>query len=257
VVVPGLSSGVALADSASKSTSARIVDSVPAQARLHGPAQRDTRALEVGNALTLSQLRTANARAAQREAAAVPSRAEVADLNAEVERARQAELAAAQAAKRRADARARASRAAQRAKVVQRQKAAAAQAHDWVRPVRSYRFSSPFGMRWGRLHAGNDFAAPIGTPLYSLSSGTVILASSQSGYGNKVEIRFWDGTVAWYGHMSRIDVNVGDKVGPGEQIGTVGNTGHSTGPHLHLEIHPGGGGPINPKPWLAARGVNI
>lgn len=140
--------------------------------------------------------------------------------------------------------------------VIQRHKALAA-AQRWVMPVSQYRFSSDFGMRWGRLHAGDDFAAPIGTRIGSLSSGTVIFAGYQNGYGNKVEVRHWDGTVSYYGHMSRITVHIGEKVTPGAKVGEVGNTGHSTGPHLHLEIHPSGGGPVDPLPWLAARGLHI
>lgn len=169
---------------------------------------------------------------------------------------RQRDLAE-QAAQKRAEARARASRAAAREKLLAKRKAELAAAHNWVAPVRNYRFSSAFGMRWGRLHAGNDFAAPTGTPEVAMSSGTVVFAGQESGYGNKVEIRYWDGTVSWYAHMSRIDVSVGDEVTPGQVVGAVGNTGISTGPHLHLEIHPAGGGPIDPKPWLAERGVDI
>jgi murein DD-endopeptidase MepM/ murein hydrolase activator NlpD len=161
------------------------------------------------------------------------------------------------AAQARADARAKASRAAERKRIEDKRRKALAEAHRWVMPVAHFRFSSEFGMRWGRLHAGDDFAAPIGTPIGSLSSGTVIFAGYQSGYGNKVEIRHWDGTVSWYGHMSRITVDVGQAVRPGEKIGEIGNTGHSTGPHLHLEIHPDGGGPVDPAPWLAAHGLRI
>jgi murein DD-endopeptidase MepM/ murein hydrolase activator NlpD len=151
----------------------------------------------------------------------------------------------------------RASRAQIRKALIERREEALAKAHRWVLPVEHYRFSSPFGYRWGRLHAGDDFAAPIGTRIGSISSGTVIFAGQQSGYGNKVEVRHWDGTVSWYGHMSSIAVKVGDEVGPGDKLGEVGNTGHSTGPHLHLEIHPDGGGPVNPAHWLAEHGLSI
>jgi murein DD-endopeptidase MepM/ murein hydrolase activator NlpD len=128
-------------------------------------------------------------------------------------------------------------------------------AHRWVLPVRTYVKTSGFGMRWGKLHAGEDFAAPIGTPVHAISSGVVVFAGVQQGYGNKIEIRHWDGTCSWYGHLSKIDVKVGQKVDPGELIGLVGNTGHSTGPHLHLEIHPHGDGPVDPLPWLRAHGL--
>ncbi|GMA88191.1 hypothetical protein GCM10025868_34410 [Angustibacter aerolatus] len=85
----------------------------------------------------------------------------------------------------------------------------------------------------------------------------MVFAGQQSGYGNKVEIRHWDGTVSWYGHLSQIEVKVGQDVDAGEEIARSGNTGHSTGPHLHLEVHPGGKGPVNPRPWLADHGVRF
>jgi len=131
----------------------------------------------------------------------------------------------------------------------------AAQARTWQLPIRRYVLTSGFGSRWGRLHAGEDFAAPVGTDLVSMSTGTVTFAGEQSGYGVMVKIRYWDGTVAHYAHMSTIAVTVGQSVKPGEVVGLSGNTGESTGPHMHLEIHPGGGAPIDPLPWLAARKI--
>ena len=178
---------------------------------------------------------------------------DIASLRADL---RQAELAE-QAAKRRAEARARASRDLERTRILKEKEAELAAARSWVLPVESYRFTSPFGSRWGRLHAGNDFAAPTGTPLAAMSAGTVVFAGTQSGYGNKLEIRYWDGTVSWYAHMSRIDVSVGDEVESGQVVGAVGNTGVSTGSHLHLEIHPDGNGPVDPLPWLKAQGLEV
>jgi murein DD-endopeptidase MepM/ murein hydrolase activator NlpD len=151
----------------------------------------------------------------------------------------------------------RASRARERAALDARRKRLLAAAQRWVMPVQGYEFTSEFGPRSGRLHAGNDLAAPIGTRVGALSSGTVVFAGQQGGYGNKVEIRHWDGTVSWYAHLSSIAVTTGQSVTPGQLVGEVGNTGQSTGPHLHLEIHPDGGGPVDPNPWLRARGVNL
>jgi murein DD-endopeptidase MepM/ murein hydrolase activator NlpD len=125
----------------------------------------------------------------------------------------------------------------------------------WVMPIHGAVFTSGFGWRWGRLHAGDDFATPVGTPLSSMSSGTVTFAGWESGYGNKIEIQYWDGTVSEYAHLSRVAVSVGDSVAPGTLVGYSGDTGHSTGPHLHLEIHPNGGAPIDPAPWLRAHGL--
>lgn len=127
----------------------------------------------------------------------------------------------------------------------------------WVQPLENVVFTSPYGARWGRLHAGQDYAASIGTPLRSMSSGTVVYAGAMQGYGNTVDIKYWDGTVSRYGHMDSIAVSVGQKVSPGEVVGATGNTGRSTGPHLHVEIHPGGGEAIDPAPWFAERGLSL
>jgi murein DD-endopeptidase MepM/ murein hydrolase activator NlpD len=125
----------------------------------------------------------------------------------------------------------------------------------WNMPIKGAVFTSGFGWRWGRMHEGDDFGTPVGTPLASMSTGTVLFAGWEGGYGNKVEIQYWDGTVSVYGHMSQISVSVGDSVSPGDIVGLSGNTGHSTGPHLHLEIHPGGGAAIDPAPWLHDHGL--
>ena len=147
------------------------------------------------------------------------------------------------------------SRNLQRSQLQQAAALKAAVAHRWVLPLVHYVKTSGFGYRWGSLHAGEDFAAPIGTPVRAISSGVVVFAGVESGYGNKIEIRHWDGTVSWYGHLSRIGVKVGERVDPAQVIGAVGSTGFSTGPHLHLEIHPDGKGPIDPLPWLRAHGL--
>jgi murein DD-endopeptidase MepM/ murein hydrolase activator NlpD len=122
----------------------------------------------------------------------------------------------------------------------------------WVMPIEGATFTSGFGWRWGRMHQGNDFGTPVGTPVAAMSTGTVVSTGYESGYGNQVEIRYWDGTVSLYAHLSEIKASVGDLVTPGQIVALSGNTGHSTGPHLHLEIHPNGGAPINPAPWLHA-----
>jgi len=131
------------------------------------------------------------------------------------------------------------------------------QAHSWQLPMRACVRTSGFGWRWGRLHAGEDFAAGVGTNLVAMSTGTVTFAGQESGYGNIVKIRYWDGTITFYGHMSRLSVTQGESVDPGEVVGQSGNTGESTGPHLHLEVHPEGGAAVDPLPWLSKHQLTV
>lgn len=126
----------------------------------------------------------------------------------------------------------------------------------WVLPLANPVLTSGFGQRWGRLHAGDDFGVAVGTPLRSMSNGVVVFAGQQSGYGTMVDIKYSDGTISRYGHMSAIHVSVGQQVSTGQTVGLSGNTGRSTGPHLHLEIHPGGGAPVPPQAWLAGKGLH-
>ena len=129
-------------------------------------------------------------------------------------------------------------------------------AQGWVKPLDNAVVTSPFGHRWGRLHAGQDYAAAVGTPLKAMSSGEVIGAGPMDGYGIYIDIKYWDGTVSRYGHLSSVSASVGQQVAPGDTVALSGNTGRSTGPHLHMEIHPGGGEPIDPAGWLAERGIS-
>jgi murein DD-endopeptidase MepM/ murein hydrolase activator NlpD len=96
--------------------------------------------------------------------------------------------------------------------------------------------TSEFGPRWGRLHAGIDQGAPTGTALGASKEGRVTRAGWGGGYGNLVIIDHGGGWTTRYAHMSAFAVSVGDTVELGEYIGDVGNTGNSTGPHLHFEI---------------------
>lgn len=119
-------------------------------------------------------------------------------------------------------------------------------------PVQSsFRYSSPFGHRWGRSHEGIDMAAPVGTAIYATGEGTVIWAGWQRGYGNLVKIQHELGTETRYGHMSKIRVKVGQKVSRGSRIGDMGNTGRSTGSHLHYEVRVNGRA-VDPMSFIKA-----
>jgi murein DD-endopeptidase MepM/ murein hydrolase activator NlpD len=117
------------------------------------------------------------------------------------------------------------------------------------------RVTSGFGGRWGSFHQGLDIAAPIGTPIHVPLAGTVIDSGPASGFGLWVRVRHDDGTVTTYGHINRSLVKKGQKVAAGEEIAEVGNRGHSTGPHLHIEVTTPGGEKINPRPWLDQHGI--
>lgn len=110
-------------------------------------------------------------------------------------------------------------------------------------------FTSPFGMRWGRLHAGIDLAAPTGTPIRAADSGRVAIAGAMGGYGNYTCIQHTGSLSTCYAHQSRIGVSVGQGVRQGQFIGAVGNTGHSTGAHLHFEVRINGS-PVDPMGYL-------
>ena len=101
-------------------------------------------------------------------------------------------------------------------------------------------FTSPFGYRWGRLHAGIDIAAPEGTPIRAADDGTVVLAAWTGGYGNYTCISHGGSLSTCYGHQSRFGTSSGANVSQGQVIGYVGNTGHSFGAHLHFEVRVNG-----------------
>ena len=95
----------------------------------------------------------------------------------------------------------------------------AALVHSWRLPITNPVETSGFGYRWGLLHAGEDFAVSTGTPLAAMSTGTVIYAGPESGYGVLVEVRYWDGTISYYGHMSKVSVNVARPSSPATLLG--------------------------------------
>ncbi|KZC94198.1 M23 family metallopeptidase [Clavibacter tessellarius] len=185
------------------------------------------------------------------------------------ERKRQEEAAA--EARRQAEARAAAAAAAAAANAAARPPAnaprppsagGAPSASGWTMPIRSYGSYQSFGMRlhpiakvW-RLHAGDDFGAGCGTPIYATAAGTVQFAGGSSGFGNAITLNHGGGVTSVYGHMYSYGVMVrtGQTVQAGQQIGAVGNDGYSTGCHLHFEIRQGGVA-TSPMPFLRGRGV--
>jgi murein DD-endopeptidase MepM/ murein hydrolase activator NlpD len=108
---------------------------------------------------------------------------------------------------------------------------------------------SPFGYRWGRLHAGIDIAVPYGTPIHAAAAGTVVLAGWVSGYGNYTCVDHGGGLATCYAHQSSFAVSQGASVGQGQVIGYVGCTGHCFGPHLHFEVRINGA-PVDPLGYL-------
>jgi murein DD-endopeptidase MepM/ murein hydrolase activator NlpD len=168
-----------------------------------------------------------------------------AELNALIERGIRE---AAERTAREAASRAAASRAAASRPVSGGGSAGAVTSGGCVWPARGT-VTSEYGSRWGRLHAGMDIANSIGTPIWAAKAGTVVVAGSQSGYGNAVVIDHGDGMTTLYAHQSRIATSQGASVSRGQLIGYIGNTGNSTGPHLHFETRYGGT-PKDPRSCL-------
>lgn len=109
--------------------------------------------------------------------------------------------------------------------------------------------TSPFGPRWGRMHWGIDIAAPYGSPIVAAAPGIVEVAEWRGGYGRMVQLRHPGGWRTLYAHAATLQVEPGQQVAAGQTIATVGSTGHSTGPHLHFEVH-SRGQPLDPLALL-------
>jgi len=132
---------------------------------------------------------------------------------------------------------------------VAKQAAAKKKAASWVDPVAKYSLSASFnqaGGMWAHKHSGQDFAVPTGTNVMAAHGGTVVKAGP-------------NGTYSQYAHLSRIDVHVGQVVTTGQHIALSGNTGNSSGPHLHFEIRttPNYGSAVNPVAFLHSMGVTV
>lgn len=130
--------------------------------------------------------------------------------------------------------------------------------NQWVLPLTSYRISATFGASsylWSSVHTGLDMSAPSGSAIRAVANGVVTEVGYDGSYGNKTVVTHDDGTEIWYCHQTSFLVDVGDVVRGGETIGTVGSTGNSTGPHLHIEVRPGGEDPIDPFTAMLEHGI--
>lgn len=144
---------------------------------------------------------------------------------------------------------------------------AAKKAASWVDPVKKYTLSASFaqaGSMWNSTHSGQDFAVASGTQVFAAHGGTVVKAGSNgagdgSAYGNAIVIKHGNGTYSQYAHLSRIQVKVGQVVTTGQRIALSGNTGNSSGPHLHFEIRTTAnyGSAIDPVAFLRSKGVTL
>ncbi|MEU2119769.1 M23 family metallopeptidase [Streptomyces sp. NPDC016459] len=144
---------------------------------------------------------------------------------------------------------------------------AAKKAPSWVKPVAAYTLTASYnqgGAMWAQKHSGQDFAVPVGTPVKAAGAGTVVKAGPNGGgdgpaYGNAIVVKHANGTYSQYAHLSKLKAHVGQKVAAGQQIALSGNTGNSSGPHLHFEIRttPNYGSSVNPAAFLRSHGVSI
>lgn len=132
----------------------------------------------------------------------------------------------------------------------------------WTMPVENnYVLSSSFGPRVSptvgvtETHTGQDFAVPTGTPARAVTNGVVSFVGWDGGYGNLVRVRHANGVESFYAHLSATRVRPGQKVDAGQQVGSVGSTGNSTGPHLHLEVRVNDQ-PQDPMSWLRKNGLH-
>ncbi|MEU6210011.1 M23 family metallopeptidase [Streptomyces sp. NPDC093224] len=137
----------------------------------------------------------------------------------------------------------------------------------WDKPLEKYTLSATFGKggtMWSHKHSGQDFAVPVGTPVKAAAAGVVVKAGPNGGgdgpaYGNAVVIKHANNTYSQYAHLSKIQVKIGQKVAVKQRIALSGNTGNSSGPHLHFEIRttPNYGSAVNPMAFLRTNGVSL
>ncbi|ONK15154.1 M23 family metallopeptidase [Streptomyces sp. MP131-18] len=138
----------------------------------------------------------------------------------------------------------------------------------WVSPISDdYELTATYGNsgdRWAAKHSGQDFAVPVGTPVQAVHDGTVVKAGGNGAgdgpaYGNAVVIKHDDDTFTQYAHLSEADVKAGEKVEAGDEIARSGNTGNSSGPHLHFEVRTTAdyGSAIDPMKFLREQDADV
>lgn len=129
-----------------------------------------------------------------------------------------------------------------------------------ILPIHDYHLSAGFGQAgplWESVHTGLDFGAATGTELVALADGTITEVAYAGPYGIRTTLTLEDGTDIWYCHQLTPLVYEGQTIEIGEPLGLVGSTGNSTGPHLHLEVRPDGGAPVDPAAWLSGSGLVV
>ncbi|MEU6918244.1 M23 family metallopeptidase [Streptomyces olindensis] len=181
--------------------------------------------------------------------------------------AAQAKAAKAEAAKAEKAAKAAAAKKAAEKKAAAKKAAAKKAKPSWVDPVKKYKLSASFaqnGGMWQSTHSGQDYAVPSGTQVVAAHGGTVVKAGGNGAgdgpaYGNAVVIKHGNGTYSQYAHLSKVKVKIGQIVKTGQEIARSGNTGNSSGPHLHFEIRttPNYGSAVDPVKFLRAKGVKV
>ncbi|MFJ8795783.1 peptidoglycan DD-metalloendopeptidase family protein [Streptomyces sp. NPDC102462] len=132
----------------------------------------------------------------------------------------------------------------------------------WTLPVQGYVLSAGFGAQgshWAHRHTGQDFAVPVGTPVRAVGAGVVVAAGCDGPFGNNIVIRHDNGYHTQYAHLSVLRVSAGDSVGPGDPIALSGNSGNSSGPHLHFEVRVTQefGSEVDPVVWMQEHGVTF
>ncbi|MEU7567379.1 M23 family metallopeptidase [Streptomyces fradiae] len=224
------------------------------------PAEAQGAAAAAGEALRARILQQAELQQASAEAEAQAAAEKAAAEKAAQEAA--AQQASAEAAAKAAEAERQRAEAEAAAKAAEAEKERLAKlAASYALPTSSYTITSTYGQSgsmWSSgYHTGLDLAAPTGTPVNAVHSGTIKSAGYSGAYGYRIVLELSDGTEVWYCHLSSMTVSAGQKVGTGDTIGRVGATGNVTGPHLHLEVHTASGAGVDPLAWLRGKGLTV